>query len=200
MDRSPWRVGSLAIARIVMAVIIVAGFSRCEDNGLTPAEKEVATFSQQLQGDWVLDKVTAQTRAGGVVTISPVRDYSCDRLSAVFESRDVVSRYSFSYSDRVLHVQKKYTCRLAPEQLAWQIELSDEPAQHLNWMTGKSFLIREVNEGVVSAEFTLAFFNLTNRSPEGQPATSATRNKLFLDVVYDIREGTSFRLEFAKSE
>lgn len=186
------------ICRTLVGVVMVTSFASCEDNALTPAEQEVATFSQQLQGTWLLDKVTVSPSTSQTVTIAPVREFACDKVSAAFKSKDVVNQYEISYSDKVVHVKKRYTCRLAPEELSWQIQLCDESDDSENWMSGKNFIIREVNEASVNAEFKLLFFNLTNTSPDGKAATSSTRNKLRIEVTHDTKEESNYTLEFSK--
>lgn len=182
---------------IVMAIVF--GFTRCNDDSLTPAEQDIAAFSQQLQGRWSLDKVTVNPEQSSSVTIAPVREYACDKVSKTFQTKDVVNKYTITYVDKVLHVTKQYTCRLAPEQLSWRIELAEQADdKSTNWMSGKNFKIREVNEGTLVSEFRLLFFNLDNCSPDGSPATAATKNKLWLEVEYDTREHATFRLEFSK--
>lgn len=185
--------GSLALATLLW-------FASCEDNAMTPAEQDIAIFSQQLAGEWTLDKVTVNPEQSTTVTIAPVREYACDKVSNAFQAKDVVNRYSITYSDKVLHVMKRYTCRLAPEELSWRIEPAEQAIdESTNWMTGKNFKIQEINEGTVTARFRLLFFNLGNSSPDGKPATAATKNKLRLEVEYDTREEATFRLEFSKN-
>lgn len=188
------------ISRALAGVVMVTCFASCEDNSLTPAEQEVAAFSQQLHGTWMLDKVTVNQSASQTMTIAPVREFACDKVSAAFKSKDVVNQYEISYADKVVHVMKRYTCRLAPEELSWQIQLCDDSDESENWMSGKNFVIREVNEASVNAEFKLLFFNLNNTSPDGKAATSATRNKLRIEVTHDIKEGSNYTLEFSKVE
>ncbi|HTF20039.1 MAG TPA: hypothetical protein VK658_18325 [Chryseolinea sp.] len=182
---------------IVIATVLC--FAGCEDNSLTPAEQDIAAFSQQLQGNWTLDKVTINAEPSGTVTIAPVREFACDKVSKAFQTKDVVNKYAITYSDKVLHVMKQYTCRLAPEELSWRIELAEQAIdESTNWMTGKNFKIKEINEGTVTGEFRLLFFNLDNCSPDGKAATSAMKNKLWLEVEYDTKEQATFRLEFSK--
>lgn len=188
------------ISRVVVGVVMATGFASCEDESLSPAEKEVATFARQLHGTWMLDKVTYNKSTSQTVTIAPVREFACDKVSTTFKSKDVVNQYEISYTDKVVHVKKRYTCRLAPEELSWQIQLCDASDDSENWMSGKNFTIREVNEASVNAEFKLLFFNLANTSPDGKPATSATKNKLRLEVTHDNKEESSYTLEFSKVE
>lgn len=172
----------------------------CDDNSITPAEQEIAAFSQQLQGTWILDKVTKYGSDNAVVTIAPVREYACDKVSNAFDAKDVVNKYTINYSDKVVHVKKQYTCRLAPEELSWKIDLDNSNEDEGNWMSGKNFSIKEINEATMVGEFKLIFFNLDNCDPNGKPATSSTKNKLILDVSFDQKEKSTFRLEFSKTK
>lgn len=180
-----------------MAAIV--GLACCEDDAITPAEQEIATFSQQLQGTWILDKVTKNGPDNGLVTIAPVREFACDKVSSAFDAKDVVNKYTINYSDKVLHVKKQYTCRLAPEELSWKIDLDSSDDDSGNWMSGKNFNIREINEGAMVGEFKLLFFNLNNCGPDGKPATSSTKNKLIIEVKFDTKEKATYRLEFSKT-
>lgn len=183
----------------LIAAVVPTLLIRCSDDPISPAEQDIANFSQQLQGTWTLDKVTVNS-AGGGVTISPVKDYACDKVTAAFQAKDVVNKYTITYVGKVVKVMKYYTCSLRPEELSWKIEVDDQPdGNNINWMTGKSFNIKEINEGTLTGELKLLFFNLDNPSPDGKPATSATKNKLWLDVVYDTKEQSKFRLEFSKN-
>jgi hypothetical protein len=178
---------------------IVFWLAGCQDDSLSPAEQSIAVFSQQLQGNWTLDKVTVNPEQSKSTTIAPVREFACDKVSQLFQTKDVVNQYSITYTDKVLHVMKRYTCRLAPEELSWRIELAEQPeAPSTNWMTGKNFKIKEINEGVLNGEFKLLFFNLDHCAPDGKPATAATKNKLWLEVEFDEKESSTFRLEFSK--
>ena len=189
------------LKRWFIALSTIVAFARCDDNSLSPAEQDVATFSQQLHGSWTLDKVTINPEHTGSVVIAPVKDYACDKLSTAFQAKDVVNKYSITYSDRVLHVMKHYTCRLAPEELSWRVEPElQADGKAINWMTGKNFKIKEINEGVLTSELRLVFFNLDNCAPDGDPATAATKNKLWLEVEFDTKEKATFRLEFSKAK
>ena len=173
-------------------------FASCDDNSLSPAEQDIAVFSQQLQGSWSLDKVTVNPELSTSVTIAPVKEFACDKVAKTFLTKDVVNKYSIRYTDNVLHVVKQYTCRLAPEALSWRIELADQAVdESTNWMTGKNFKIKEINEGTLTGEFKLLFFNLDNCSPDGKAATNATKNKLRLEFQ-DEKEQATVRLEFSK--
>ena len=188
------------IKHVLIAMIALVWFASCQDDSITPAEQDVATFSQQLQGTWQLDKVTVNETSSQAVTIAPVREFACDKLSTTFQAKDVVNQYTITYSDKVLHVKKQYTCRLAPEELSWKIARTDESGEHVNWMTGKTFSIKEVNEATVNAEYKLSFFNLDHCGPDGKPSTAQTKNKLSLLVTYDTKEQATFRLEFSKTK
>jgi len=192
-------VSNMNIRHAFIALAALAWLTSCQDDSLTPAEQDVATFAQQLQGSWRLDKVTVNKTSSHIVTIAPVREFACDKVASAFQAKDVVNQYTITYSDKVLHVKKHYTCRLAPEELSWQISRSEEAGENINWMTGKSFSIKEVSEATVNAEFKLAFFNLDHCSPDGKPSTSGTQNKLSLEVTFDTKEPATFRLEFSKT-
>jgi hypothetical protein len=182
----------------LIAAAIVLWLASCDDNSLSPAEQDIAVFSQQLQGNWYLDKVTVDREQSASVTIAPVREYACDKVAKTFQTKDVVNKYSIRYTDNALHVMKQYTCRLAPEELSWRIELAEEAIdESTNWMTGKNFKIKEINEGTLTGEFKLLFFNLDNCAPDGKPATASTKNKLWLEV-HDDNEQATVRLEFSK--
>ena len=188
-----------ALLRFWLIAAISMFLLSCNDDSLTPAEQEVATFSQQLQGTWTLDKVIVGSGNAGV-TIAPVKEFACDKLSTAFQAKDVVNKYTISYTDKVVHVMKHYTCKLAPEELSWRIELDEQSGgETVNWMSGKNFKIKEINEGTLTGELKLLFFNLDNCSPDGKPATTATKNKLWLEVVFDTKEKATFHLEFSKS-
>ena len=189
---------SLLRTRLIAAATILC-FASCDDNSLSPAEQDIAVFSQQLQGNWYLDKVTVNREQSSSVTIAPVKEFACDKVAKTFQTKDVVNKYSIRYTNDVVHVIKQYTCRLAPEELSWQIELADHAIdESTNWMTGKNFKIKEINEGALNSEFKLLFFNLDNCSPDGKPATASTRNKLWLEFN-DEKEQATVRLEFSKS-
>jgi len=190
---------AMRLKHLAVMLIFLWLLTGCDDNALSPAEQDVATFSQQLQGTWSLDKVTVTSTSSQIVTIAPVKEFACDKLSSAFQAKDVVNQYTITYKDKVIHVKKRYTCRLAPEELSWKIARTDESGSAVNWMSGKSFSIKEVNEAAVNAEFKLAFFNLENCGPDGKASTSATRNKLSLEVTFDTKESSSFRLDFSKT-
>lgn len=191
---------SVALLRSSLVAFTVVLLASCNDDSLTPAQQDVAKFSQQLQGTWTLDKVVLESGPSGSVTIAPVKEFACDKLKTTFQAKDVVNKYTISYSGNVVHVMKHYTCKLAPEALSWKIELDEQPGgEAINWMTGKNFTIKEINEGTMTGELKLSFFNLDNCSPDGDPATSATKNKLWLDVVFDTKEKATFHLEFSKN-
>jgi len=171
------------------------------DDGTASTDNDVAVFSQQLQGTWTLDKVTVNPNQAGSTIIAPVKQYACDRLSSVFQAKDVVNKYEITYSDRVVRVMKHYTCKLAPEELSWRIEPDALASTNSsNWMTGKNFSIKEINEATLTSKLKLVFFNLDNHSPDGEPCTSSTRNKLTLEVEFDTKEAATFRLEFSKTK
>ncbi|MEJ1237773.1 hypothetical protein WBG78_06585 [Chryseolinea sp. T2] len=195
-------VRSLGKSHYWLALTLLAAlFSGCSDDSLSPAEQDIANFSQQLQGTWTLDKVSVQSGKSNGVIVAPVKEYACDKLSNVFQAKDVVNKYTISYDKKVVHVMKHYTCKLAPEELSWKIELGEQTgAESINWMSGKNFKIKEINEGSLSGELRLLFFNLDNCGPDGKPATSATKNKLRLEVVFDTKEEATFSLEFSKSQ
>lgn len=188
---------SLSKLAVVLASLIC--FVSCDDNATSPGEQDIATFSKQLQGTWTLDKVTVRPDEPGSVVIAPVREFACDKLSKVFSAKDVVNKYSISYSNKTLSVKKHYTCRLAPEELNWRITPGDVSGESINWMTGKNFMIKEIREAALTAEYKLLFFNLDNCGPDGKPASASTRNKLWLEVSFDTKEEATFRLEFSKN-
>ncbi|MGC3948702.1 MAG: hypothetical protein QM762_30080 [Chryseolinea sp.] len=193
------RISSLLKVLLIPAATSLLTIS-CSDDSLSPAEQDVARFSQQLQGTWTLDKVTVESGKSGGVVIAPVKEFACDKLSSAFQAKDVVNKYAITYSDKVVHVMKYYTCRLAPEELSWQIEPAEESSsESINWMSGKSFKIKEINEGTLTGELKLLFFNLDNCAPDGKPATPATKNKLSVQVVFDTKEQSTFNLEFSKN-
>src|SRR5690348_16824427 len=107
--------------RLLIVMATLTSFTSCDD-GSSTTDNDVAAFSQQLQGTWTLDKVTVNPDQSGSVTIAPVKEYACDKLSSTFKAKDVVNKYEITYSDRVVHVMKHYTCKLAPEELSWRIE------------------------------------------------------------------------------
>ena len=190
-------------ARLMKRMLIVMAtltcFTSCDD-GSSTTDNDVAAFSQQLQGTWTLDKVTVNPDQSGSVIIAPVKEYACDKLSSAFKAKDVVNKYEITYSDRVVHVMKHYTCRLAPEELSWRIEANEKASTNTsNWMSGKNFTIKEINEATLTSTLKLVFFNLENKSPDGKPCTSSTKNKLWLDVEFDTKESSTFRLEFSKT-
>lgn len=188
------------LKRCLIAIATLTCFARCADDALSPAEQDVAAFSQQLQGNWTLDKVTLYPDQSSPIAIAPVKEYACDKLSTTFQAKDVVNKYAITYSDNVVKVMKHYTCRLAPEEISWRIELQEQAdAASANWMSGKNFKIKEINEGTLTSELKLVFFNLDNCSPDGKPATTATKNKLWLEVEFDNKEAATYRLEFSKS-
>jgi len=181
---------SLLRTWLIVAVTLFC-FASCGDNSLSPAEQDIAVFSQQLQGSWSLDKVTVNPEQSTSVTIAPVKEFACDKVAKTFLTKDVVNKYSIRYTDDVLHVVKQYTCRLAPEALSWRIELADQAVdESTNWMTGKNFKIKEINEGTLTGEFKLLFFNLDNCSPDGKAATNATKNKLRLEFQDEKEQAT----------
>jgi hypothetical protein len=186
--------------RLLIVMATLTCLASCDD-GTASTDNDVAAFSQQLQGTWTLDKVTVNPNQTGSTTIAPVKEYACDKLSAVFKAKDVVNKYEITYSDRVVRVMKYYTCTLAPEELSWRIEPDALASTNTsNWMTGKNFSIKEINEATLTSKLKLLFFNLDNHSPDGKPCTSSTRNKLILEVEFDTKEAATFRLEFSKTK
>ncbi len=179
-------------------LLLLAGCNEGEE--VTETQKDIETFSRQLEGTWELEgTVIIPVHKSTSVRIAPINEFACNKLAADFEKKDVVSKYTITLENNVLKVMKFYTCLLPPEQLSWTIEPDVPSATTRNWMTGKNFSIKEVNEAAVQAVYSVLFFNLDNVSPTGLPATADTANKLWLDVVFDTKESSSsFRLEFKK--
>jgi hypothetical protein len=188
------------IKRLLIGLTTIIWFASCADDSLSAEEQDIAAFSRQLQGTWRLDKVTVTpARQSNSIVIAPVRDYACNKLSVAFKRKDVVSKYTISYTGNNLRVMKHFTCLLPPEELSWKIEMDGKPGSGASWMSGNNYLIREINEGTLGSKFKVLFFNLDNCAPDGKPATDATKNKLWLDVEYDTKENAStIRLEFSK--
>lgn len=184
----------------LFSLLLVFLVSCNEDDALTSAEMDIKTFSQQLAGVWVLETTTivpVAKSAAECITIGSA--YACNKLAGNFEQNDVVNEFEITFENNTLKVYKTYTCSLPPEELSWVLAPESVVDEQRNWMTGKVFTIREVNEAAIQAEYSIEFFNLGNTSPTGQPATSETTNKLILDVEYDAKEASeSFRLNLKK--
>ena len=183
----------------LLSLLWLTGCNESEE--ITPAEQDIKTFSTQLEGEWVLQSTTI-TPANNTnsVCISPANSYACDKLAQGFQSKDVVGTYKITIEKNTVKVFKQYTCSLPPEELSWVIEPDNSVDNQRNWMTGKNFTIKEINEANTEAIYSVIFFNLNNPSPDGKTATSATSNQLWLDVKFDAKESSkSFRLEFRKA-
>ena len=182
----------------LISLFFLAGCN--ESDELTTAEQDVKTFSTQIEGEWVLDNATiVPVNNPTPISVSTANSYACDKLAQGFQSKDVVSQFRISIQNNTVRVFKEYTCVLPPEELSWVIEPDNSITGQVNWMTGKNFKIKEVNEASTQATYKVIFFNLNNASPEGKPATTATSNQLWLDVTFDTKESSkSFKLQLKK--
>lgn len=186
---------------LFFSLITLVFLVSCNENDpLTSAEQDIKTFSQQLAGAWVLESTTIVPVAkSSAESIAIGNAYACTKLASNFEQKDVVNEFEISFENNVLRVFKTYTCSLPPEELSWVLDPDPVVDEQRNWMTGKVFTIREVNEAAIQAEYSVLFFNLDHGSPAGQPATAETTNKLILDVEFDIKESSDcFRLNLTK--
>ncbi|MEO5980042.1 MAG: hypothetical protein ABIS36_09375 [Chryseolinea sp.] len=185
--------------RTLFSLITLFALAACSDESPV-ALNDVDTFSRQLTGQWELEKVDiTPVHTTKSVDIAPSKEYACNQLSTAFESRDVVSKFCIRFNDGIIKVSKFYTCSLPPEQLSWKVKLDNTVDKNVNWMSGKTFTINEVNEASVQATYKLLFFNLEGDSPNGEKATQRTANQLWLDVKYDTKESSqSFILKLKK--
>jgi hypothetical protein len=189
--------------KLFLALISVFFLLSCDENeNLSTAEQDALDFARQITGVWALETTTIVPVAKSApesITIPSVT--ACSKLANDFENRDVVNEFEIRLENNVLKVFKRYTCSLPPEQLSWRIETENTVDFERNWMTGKVFTIKEINEASVQAIYSIIFFNLNNPSPDGKHADSRTSNKLWLDVKYDVKESSKdFRLELRKVE
>ena len=194
---------SIVLSKVTLVVWILAVLSltSCQDAPVSPEEQQIAAFSQQLDGEWVLDEIIISSpKTSGEVTIKPHRSSGCGELGRFFNRKDIVNSYKFQYTDKTLRVRKNYSCQVAPEELLWIMEVAPDTAEPANWMLGKNFTIKEVNEAMVNAKFDLLFFNLDHNAPNGKPAPASRKNTLWLNVIYDHLEDVQFTLKFAKKK
>lgn len=185
--------------RTLFSLITLFAITACSDESPV-ALNDVDTFSRQLIGQWELEEVgITPVHTSKSVDIAPSKEYACNQLSTAFESKDVVSKFCIQFNNEILKVSKFYTCSLPPEQLSWKIKLDNTIDKNVNWISGKTFTINEVNEAQVQATYKLLFFNLDSYSPAGEAPTESTANQLWLDVKYDTKESSqSFILKLKK--
>ncbi|HTE31363.1 MAG TPA: hypothetical protein VK666_13375 [Chryseolinea sp.] len=173
--------------------------SSCSDEITTPTD-DVNTFSKQIEGKWILSAVSITPKSKNTaITIAPINNYACNQISSTFQAKDVVSQLTITLESNMIKVFKEYTCSLPPEQLSWLVEPDNSIDDNINWMTGKNFTLKEINEGTVAAQYTMLFFNLDHCDLEGKKATADRTNQLWLEVAFDEKENSDdFVLKFNK--